>query len=141
MAIAVKDVTASAQKFVNRAQAAGGDYKTGVSTAGTKWQQSTAVSADSWAQGVNQAVADGRFVAGVNSTSAAKYQDRASNVGSQRYTQGVAGAQQNWANKTKPFLDVIAGITLPPRSPKGSPNNYNRVQIIGDALRKKRLGQ
>lgn len=141
MAIAVKDVTAAAQKFVQRAQAAGGDYKTGVSNAGGKWAANTKASADSWALGVQQAAADGRFAANIDQTSQQKFQERASNVGAQRYPQGVAGAQQSWATGTKPYLDLIASINLPPRQPKGSPNNYARVQAIGDALRRKKLGQ
>lgn len=140
MAITVKDVAAAAQKFVQRATAAGGDYKAGVANAGGKWAANTKASVDSWGQGVQQAIADNRFTNAINTSSTTKYQDRASNVGAQRYPQGVAGAQQSWANNTKPYLDLIAGITLPPRSPKGSPNNYARVQAIGDALRRKKIG-
>ena len=141
MAIAVKDVTAAAQKFVARAQAAGGDYKTGVQGAGGKWAANTKASSDAWGLGVQQAISDGRFANSIDQQSQQKFQDRAANVGAQRYPQGVAGAQQAWATSTKPYLDLIATINLPPRQPKGSPNNYQRVQAIGDDLRRRKLGQ
>lgn len=140
MAVAVKDVTASAQKFVARAQAAGGDYSNGVSNAGGKWATNTKNSAQTYALGVQQAITDGRYAAGVNQNSQNKYQTRASTVGAQRYPQGVSGAQQSWATGVTPYLQTIANLTLPPRQPKGSAANYQRVQAVGDALRAKKLG-
>lgn len=141
MAIQVKAAAASAQKYVNNAQAAAPAYTAGVQGAGGKWATNTAASAQSWQQGVQQAAADGRFSAGVNQTSQAKYQTRASGVGAQRYPQGVAGAGPSWQTNTTPYLNTIAGLTLPARSPKGSPSNYQRVQVIGQALRAQKLGQ
>jgi hypothetical protein len=139
MAVTVKDATASAQKFVTRAQAAGPDYTNGVSNAGAKWMNNTKASAATWQQGVTEAAANGRYAAGVNSTSQNKYQTRASTVGAQRYPQGVAGSAQNWQTATTPYLNTIAALNLPARQPKGSVANYQRVQAVGDALRAKKL--
>lgn len=140
MAVAVKDASAAAAKFVARAQVAGPDYTAGVSNSGQKWATNTASAADSWAQGVTQAAANGRFAKGVNPTSQSKFQTRASTVGAQRYPQGVASAGPTWQTATTPYLQTIAGLNLPPRQPKGSPANYARVQTVGDALRAKKLG-
>jgi hypothetical protein len=139
MAVAVKDAATSAKKFVTRAQAAGPDYTAGVSNAGAKWAANTKASSDSWAQGVTQAAASGRFAQGVNTNSQNKFQTRASTVGAQRFPQGVAGSADTWAAATQPFLNTIAALNLPPRQPKGSAANYQRVQAVGDALRAKKL--
>jgi hypothetical protein len=139
MAIKVADASAAAKKFVTRAQAAGPDYTAGVQNAGPSWAAATKSAADTWQQGVTQAAAQGRFAAGVNQNSQNKYQTRASGVGAQRYPQGVAGSQQAWQDGTTPFLNVIAGLNLPARQPKGSAANYQRVQMVGDALRAKKL--
>jgi hypothetical protein len=139
MAVSVKDVTASAQKFVQRAQAAGPAYSAGVANAGTKWANNTKASAQTYALGVQDAVANGRYAAGINTGATNKYQTRASGVGAQRYPQGVAGAQESWASSTQPYLQTIANLNLPPRQPKGSAANYQRVQAVGDALRAKKL--
>lgn len=139
MAVAVKDAATSAKKFVTRAQAAGPDYTAGVSNAGAKWAANTKASSDAWAQGVTQAAASGRFAQGVNTNSQNKFQTRASTVGAQRFPQGVAGAGDAWSTATQPFLNTIAALNLPPRQPKGSAANYQRVQAVGDALRAKKL--
>jgi hypothetical protein len=139
MAVAVKDAAASAKKFVTRAQAAGPDYTAGVQNAGAKWAASTKASADAWQQGVTQAAASGRFAAGVTPASTNKFQTRASTVGAQRFPQGVASSGDAWATNTQPFLNTIANLNLPPRQPKGSAANYQRVQAVGDALRAKKL--
>lgn len=139
MAVSVKSAAASAQKYVAAAQAAGPAYTAGVANAGGKWAANTAASAGSWQQGVTVAAANGRYAAGVNPTSTNKYQTRASGVGAQRYPQGVAGAQQTWQNATTPYLNIISNLTLPPRQPKGSAANYQRVQAVGDALRAAKL--
>lgn len=139
MAVSVKDAGTAAAKFVARAQVAGPDYTAGVANAGGKWAANTKASSDSWAQGVSQAAANGRFASGVNQTSQNKYQTRASGVGAQRYPQGVAGSAQAWQTNTTPYLNTIAALNLPARQPKGSPANYARVQAVGDALRAKKL--
>lgn len=140
MALKVKDAASSAAKFVARAQAAGGDYTKGVQGAGDLWQSKTAASGDAYAQGVNLAITSGRFAKGVQKAGAAKYVARAAGVGAARYPQGVGGAGPNWQQGTQPYLDTIAGLTLPPRHPRGDPGNIQRVSMIADALRKKKLG-
>lgn len=139
MAIAVKDVTASAQKFVQRAQAAGADYTKGVANAGGKWAANTKAAAPTYALGVQEAITNGRYANGISQNAQTKYQTRASGVGAQRYPQGVSGAQDAWATKVTPYLNTIAALNLPPRQPKGSAANYQRVQAVGDALRAKKL--
>jgi len=141
MALNVKDAASSAQKFVSRAQAAGPDYAKGVQGAGDTWQSRTAASADAYGAGVNAAITAGRFQKGVAKAGAAKYVNRAAGVGAARYPQGVGAAGPNWQSGTQPYLDTLAGLTLPPRRPRGDPGNINRVAMIADALRKKKLGQ
>ena len=141
MALNVKDAASSAAKFVARAQAAGGDYTKGVQGAGDAWQSRTAAGADAYAAGVNAAITAQRFQKGVAKAGSAKYVSRAAGVGAARYPQGVGAAGPNWQQGVQPYLDTLAGLTLPPRAPRGSPNNINRVAMIADALRKKKLGQ
>ena len=140
MAIKVKDAASSAQKFVTRAQSAAGDYSKGVQGAGADWQQKTAGAAEAYAGGVQAAIANGRFAKGVQQAGGAKYEKNASTKGAQRYPQGVAAAGPDWQAATGKFLDTIAGLSLPPRRPKGDPANYQRSQMVGDALRKAKMG-
>lgn len=140
MAVKVKDATAAAQKFVTRAGAASQDYTQGVANSGNTWMTNTQASANTYQQGVQQAIADGRFQKGVSQAAQAKLIARVAAVGSTRYSTGVQGAQQAWQAGTQPYLQTIAGLTLPPRGPKGSPQNVNRVTAVTEALRAKKLG-
>lgn len=139
MAVKVRDLATSSKKFTTNAQGAQQTYAAGVANAGPTWQANTKAAAETWNQGVQQAAAQGRFAAGVNPTSQAKFQTRAAGVGPARYSAGVATAGDAWSNNTKPFLDTIAGLTLPARGVKGSPQNIQRVSMITEALRAKKL--
>lgn len=139
MAVKVKTAAASAAKFVQAAQSAGPAYTAGVTNAGNDWATNTAASSAAWQQGVSEAVSDGRFAKGVNPTSQAKYQTRASTVGAQRYPVGVAASQTAYQNGVAPYLNVIANLQLPARQPKGSPSNLQRVSAVAQALRTQKL--
>jgi len=140
MAINVKDAGTAATKFVQRAQAAAGDYQKGVSAAGQQWQTNTAAAQDTWAQGVQASISNGSYVKGVNKAGANKYASAASGKGAQRYPQGVATAGPAWQEATAPYLQTIASLNLPPRRPKGDPGNMARVQAVTSALRAKKVG-
>lgn len=140
MALKVKDAASAATKFVQRAQAAAPDYTKGVTGAGSTWQAHAAAASDAWGQGVQAAVAGGRFVKGVNAAGGGKWEAAATTKGAQRYPQGVATAGPAWQANTGPYLDVISSLNLPPRRPKGDPANFQRAQMVADALRKKKVG-
>lgn len=140
MAVKIKDAAASAAKYATNAANAGPAYTAGVQGAGPAWAANTAAAATSWSQGVTQAATSGRFASSINQNAMNKYQTRASSVGPARYAQGVQGAQGTWQTATQPYLNVIAGLTLPPRQPKGSAANTARVTAVTQALRAKKLG-
>lgn len=139
MALKVKDAAASATKFVQRAQAAAPAYQQGVQNAGASWQANATAANDSYVAGVTAAANSGRYQKGVQGA-ASKYETNASGKGAQRYPQGVAAAGPAWQAKTQPFLSTLASLSLPPRRPKGDPANYQRSQMVGDALRKQKVG-
>ena len=138
-AVKVKDAGASATKFANRASAAAGDYAAGVQGAGQSWQQNTAASGDAYAQGVTAAISRKAFEGGVAKAGAAKYTANAAGKGAQRYPQGVSAAGPAWQAAVGKYLQVIAGLTLNPRRPKGDPANLTRVQQVTQALRSAKL--
>lgn len=140
MAIKVKDAAAAATKFVQRGQAAAADYTKGVSTSGDAWAQNTAAASDNYAAGVQEAIARNGFLKGVQKAGPGKFVSAATTKGAQRYPQGIATAGPAWQDGTAPYLQTLAGLTLPPRRPKGDPGNMARVQAVTDALRKKKVG-
>lgn len=138
MAIAVKDISAIAKKFVARAGVAAGDYSSGVQNT-QKDQAALAIAAkDSWAAGVQAAVTNGSFVRGLTKSGTAKWKANSAGIGAQRYAPGVANAQTAYANGFAPFLQVLAGLTLSQRYPRGDPRNTQRVIDVNTALNKAR---
>lgn len=139
MAIPVKDVATAAAKFVKNGAAAGEDYAAGVRGAGQRWQQGAAAGEGNYAAGVQEAISRKAFSKGVNETGGAHYEQRASEVGAQRFPQGIRSAQNAWSEGTAPFIQAIASANLPPRGPKGDPRNQQRSQMMAEILRKKKV--
>lgn len=137
--IKVKDVGASATKFVQRAQSAAPDYAAGVAGAGALWQTNSAAAEGNWSLAVSEAAANDRYRKGINKAGPGKYTTRASGVGAQRYPQGVQQAGPAWQAGTGPYLTAISNMTLPPRRPTGDPGNMARVQAITQGLRALKL--
>jgi len=139
MAITTKDIGTIASKWSTRAQAAGPDDTAGVKTTGKDWAALTAAASDNFASGVSQAVADGRFQKGVTAAGTDKWRTAAASKGAQRYPTGVAAGGPAYNAGFSPFLAVIQNVQLPPRSPRGSPNNVQRVSAITSALHQKKI--
>lgn len=139
MAIPVKDAAAAAKKFVSRGMAAGADYTAGVRGSGDRWKAATVAGKDNYTAGVNDAIQRNAFEKGVNAAGGAKFEERAAGVGANRYPQGIQQSENAWAQNTGPYLAVIAGTNLPPRGPKGSPQNQLRSAAMADAMRRKKI--
>lgn len=140
MAITVKDTATVAAKFATRAQAAAPDYGKGVQGAGQKWLDASSRAEPNYVAGVQAAAAAGRYGKGLQKHGSTKYQTNATNLGTQRYGPGVANAQNSYASGVDPYLNVIKGLDLPARGPKGSAQNYQRSQAVAVALRKAKVG-
>ena len=131
---AIKSVSESANKWVKRAGAASAEYKLGVQNPRVPWEEATLAAVDAQEAGVTEAITNKSFEKGVRSAGTGKWQRKAVEVGAPRFGPGVAAAKSDYEAGFAPFASVIAGITLPPRGPKGDPRNFERVKIIGDAL-------
>ena len=140
MALEVKDAAAAAKKFASRGAAAGPDYLEGVRGAGASWQRQTEAGAANYASGVQEAIGRNAFQKGVSAAGAAKFEQRATTVGARRFPEGISEAGGAFAEGIAPYLDVLRGLTLEPRRPKGDPANWRRSEQVGLALRRRKVG-
>lgn len=131
----IKDISKASDKWVRRASVAQPDYVDGVKNPRTSWSESAIAAHDSYKAGVQAAINKGSYVAGIKSAGDEAWAAGAEKKGADRYAQGVALAKDNWQVGYEPYAKVIADVKLPPRGPKGSPQNYQRVQAVGQALR------
>lgn len=130
----------ASDKWTRRTAAAGQDYKSGVENSPNNWEQNTIAAAAAHKAGTMQALQENRFEKGVKKSGGGYYKLRAATIGADRFTSGVEAGRGNYEEGVKPYLDTIASTQLPARGPKGDPRNYERVKVMGEALRKKKLG-
>lgn len=138
-AIRIKDTASLAKKFINRAGAASKDYEDGVRAAGADWENGAKNGGDNYRIAVTQAASEGRYERGISAAGAAKYVQKATTLGPQRFQTGVQAAEGDWARGSQPYLDALKGVELPPRRPRGQ--NAARAQAVADRLHQMRVGK
>jgi len=132
--VEVKPIDVVVRKWQERASAAAEDYRLGVQGKGSKWLSNTVAAFDRWAKGVQDAIANRTFVGGVQAAGAAKWETRAVEKGATNYPVGIRTAVEEYRKKMAEVLEVIRGITLPERGPRGDPRNIERVAKIAQTL-------
>lgn len=135
---ATKSIQATVDKWRARTGVATQDYAEGVSRAGVDWAGAAVAAAPAYAAGVQDAIGRGAFQSGIQATGNSGWQKRAREVGATRFAAGAAASVDAYQAGVQPYLSTIAGISLPPRGPRGSAANLQRVQIIADALHQMR---
>lgn len=131
----IKPIDQASDKWARRAQVAGPDYQMGIENPRRSWSEAASAADANYRAGVTQAAAAGRFAAGVKAAGDEKWKKRARAVGPGRFAEGVQVAKPDWESGFRPYQDAIASVQLPPRGPKGSPANLQRVSAIATTLR------
>ena len=139
--VKVKDPNKSSKKWVDRASVADGDYKDGVMNPRKDWASATTEANDAWKKGTQEAISQNRFVGGVRKAGTQKWQEGASLKGADRYASGVRAAQAAYEQAAAENAQVLSGVSLPTRGPRGDPRNYERVKAVGEALHKAKLAR
>lgn len=116
------------------------DFEEGVANPRRSWEEATAESNDNWKQGVQKASQEDRFKKGVSAAGDDKWRRKTTELGGQRFGQGVQAAESDYQQGFEPYAQVIQNTKLPPRFPKGDPRNLERVKAINEALRRKKTG-
>lgn len=110
------------------------EYRKGIEAPRVDWMEATAAAADNYANGVQEAVAEGRFAKGVANAGTDKWRRGALEKGVSRWGPGVQLAQSDYQRGFAPYREAIASLTLPPRFARRDPRNIARVQAVVDAM-------
>jgi hypothetical protein len=135
----VKPLDSSASKFSTNAANAASEYAERAAGAADKWSRETQASAANYRTAVTAGNIEARFRRGVQKAGASKYQSKITQVGQGRFSEGVAGAGDDWSSGFGPYQQALGSMTLGARRPRGDAANYARVKQIGDALHARRL--
>jgi len=131
---AIRSATDIAKKWADVTPGRAAQYETGVKNPIRDYAANAQAANDAWKAGVNGAVARDGFKRGVAKAGTAKWQDRSIKLGTARYGPGVQAAQSDYEMGFAPFREAIAGVVLPPRGPRRSPQNLQRVNAMVTAL-------
>jgi len=139
MALKVKPVDQSAEKWTDNAGRASERFAIEAEAGAEAWVQNTSRAADTFGQAITQPGIKERFRRGVARAGAAKFARKIRDVGRDRFAPGVAAAKSDYQTGVEPYFTTIAGLTLSQRKPRGDPANYRRSEEVGKALNAKRL--
>jgi hypothetical protein len=109
-------------------------YEQGVRNPVRDYAANAQAGSEAWKAGVQAAVARDGFKKGVAKVGTAKWQDRSIKLGPSRYGPGVQAAQGDYESGFAPYREAIAGVALPPRGPRRSPQNLQRVNAMVTAI-------
>lgn len=136
----MKSAAQSAQKFVERAGAASGDYVAG-SESTTKDQSAAAIAAAAIYQAALQAsFGRGAFAKGLQKSGKAGWLEGVRRKGSERFAGGVAASASKYATESAKFDTARGAAASMPRGLKGSETNLARVKAVVGALRTAKVG-
>lgn len=135
----IKPLSKIADKWGANSALAGDSYREGVQSPRRSWAASAAAADEARRAGLVEADARNAFVNGVNAAGDVKWKTNSAVLGPARFRQGVQNAKPVFSAGFSKYHGVIAGVTLPPRGPKGSPENIERVRTIADALHQARV--
>jgi hypothetical protein len=131
---AIRSATDIAKKWADVTPGRASQYESGVRNPVRDYAANAQAANDAWKAGVNGAVARDGFKRGVAKAGTAKWQDRSIKLGSARYGPGVQAAQGDYETGFAPYREAIASVALPPRGPRRSPQNLQRVNAMVTAI-------
>ena len=122
------------EKYGRKMAAAGPDYQAGVQQPSRNWEQATIAGKDRWAVGVQQALANGSFQAGVTGKND-KWSRKATTVGVQRYAQAAQSAQAEYALVADKIISITSQVSDQVRAMPGATDQDREQRMLENARR------
>lgn len=132
----IKSLSEIAEKFATVTPQRAGAFAKGVEESTVDWAAVTAAAEGNYQDGVQKAILNKSFGAGVKKAGTAKWKEGVRMHGESRYAAGVAVAGPAYEAGFAPYHRVIESLTLPPRYARRDPRNIARVAAIATALGK-----
>lgn len=135
----VKGLSRISEKWRRQAETSQTEYEEGIRNPRADWADRTTAANANWKAGIQAAVQNDRFASGVKLAGTEKWARRAIELGPSRWAQGIQVSGDAYEQGFGPYRNVIERTTLPPRGPKGSPQNIRRVEAIANALHAEKM--
>jgi len=125
-------------KWKRRTENAGEEYREGVNNPRKSWAAETKKAEPAYEAGIRDSLAKKSFGKGVARAGDEAWKKGATEKGPERFAQGVALAEQKYADGFEPYRQTIESTVLPPRGRRGDPKNMQRSITMAKALHDKR---
>jgi hypothetical protein len=135
----IKPLSRTIEKWKRQSASSTPEYEAGIKDPKTDWQIATAAAEANYQAGVQAAITRKAFGKGVTKAGTAKWKERALTKGVGRWAEGVSKSADAYQTGFGPYQDIIAKTALPPRGPKGSPQNIQRVAVMANALHDEKM--
>lgn len=135
----IKTASEIAEKWGRVTPGRSADYADGVANPKADWKTQTLAATSAYNQGIQASISNKSFEKGVSAAGTAKWQEKATTIGTARFSSGVSAAQGDYESGFAPYRDVIANTTLPARKATGDPSNIERVTKLATALHAKKI--
>lgn len=136
----IKPIATILKNWVEGARAATSRYIDGIRSPRTPWRSATLAAVEVYNAAILEAIANNMFSKGVSAVSDIDWGSAAEIKGAPRYAPGVSAGVGKYQLHFEPYVKALGALTLPPRGPRNSPQNYDRVKIIGETLARIRTG-
>jgi hypothetical protein len=115
-------------------------YTDGTKNAAAKYDQGVSNAEPAWEQGVNSAITNKSYQKGVSGKGSV-YAAKASTIGSDRWAQGVNGADQKYVQNFTPYYQAETTTDFGPKGAKGSEANLQRARNAAQMLHAMKLSK
>jgi hypothetical protein len=136
----IKSIQAIQEKWGKNTPASTEYYSQGIKNPKKDWAQSASAAKETHKAAMTAAAANDSYAKGIAKAGTAKWQEKTIKKGPSRFAEGVIIAAGDYGAAFAPYADVIKGVVLPPKYPKGDIRNLDKVKVITQALHKKKLG-
>jgi len=114
-------------------------YEEKTPLAGDLWEANAKAAKGTYKAAVTAPKIEERFAGGIGRVGAAKFVRKVKAVGIDRFGPGVEAAEVDMREGFAPYRDVLDGLVVPDRKPRGDIANLKIVEAIFKALHEKRL--
>ena len=136
----MKTAQASAQKFVERASGASGDYVAGAEST-SKDQSSAAIAAkEIYKQALTASFTRDAFSKGLARSGKQGWLEGVKTKGGARFAGGVSASSGKYATNSAKYDTARGAAANLPRGLKGSETNFSRIKAVVTALRTTKVG-
>lgn len=141
MAIETKSLADAQSNWTSVTPGRAGVYAQNAISRVAKWATNTVAGIPNFRAAVSASNIEARIRANVQGKGSQRYPSKIREVGQARFSQGVGAAGPDYSSGFGPYLQVIQGVQLPAKGPRGAPQNLQRVSAVTVALHEARLRQ